>query len=260
MTELDRAKRLGLRVYLRLTERRDRAVGLSALVDAARELAGECEPGVLLDVVTRRARLLLGVDMAYVGLMDEADGSMQIRAADGHTSALTVGLQLPGGAGLGRLALEDLAPVWTRDYLVDEHIPHSEVIDEVVQAEGLHAILAVPLRSGARRFGVLYVADRAVREFTADERSLVSSLADLAGMAIEKARRLEQADDAVAELAGHLRAARRLVDVQDRLIELLRAGSDLNVFVKEASDLLDAAVQIWASDGVLLASSGEAHT
>ncbi|WP_043199346.1 GAF domain-containing protein, partial [Streptomyces sp. NRRL WC-3725] len=89
--------------------------------------------------------------------------------------------------------------VWTADYPGGEGIEACEETD-VVRAEGLHALMAVPLLNGNSPVGVLYGATRAVRHFSPDEIGLVCSLAMLAAVAIERAERLEQARGEVDEL------------------------------------------------------------
>ncbi|WP_020665960.1 helix-turn-helix domain-containing protein [Amycolatopsis nigrescens] len=261
---LERAKRLGLSVYSRLDRRQRREAGLSALVDTARDLATSNNLDTLLKVITRRARMLLASDMSYISLPDEEHGFFYVHTSDGHTSTLNVGLRLPPESGLGNAVLADPAPIWTPDYLTDERIQHSEAIDRVVRAEGLHAIMAVPLSYGTRPFGILYVADRKVRHFTADERSLMSSLGDLAGVAIKKARLLDQTMAVASGLKQHvsqaeagLKNVRELSDNHNRLFELVLSGGDLDALAEEASKRLGGALQITADNGTVLTSAGE---
>ncbi|MGA5701790.1 helix-turn-helix domain-containing protein [Peterkaempfera bronchialis] len=261
---LQRLKQLGLSIRTQSKRRKQREAGLSALVDTARDLAMPYDLDTLLKVITRRARLLLGVDMSYISFPDDEHGYIYIRTSDGHTSTLSVGLRLPDGSGLGSSVLASPAPFWTADYLVDERIPHSPVIDEVVRAEGLHAIMGVPLSHRTRPFGVLYVADRNVRHFTTDEIALMSSLGDLAGVAIEKARLLDQSTATVSALelqssrteAG-LQEVRELSDIHHLLISLALSGGDPHALGREASRQLDAGVRVYAFDGTLLATAGE---
>ncbi|HEX4704665.1 MAG TPA: helix-turn-helix domain-containing protein [Pseudonocardiaceae bacterium] len=262
LAELDHAKKLALRISTQMERRQQREAGLSALVDIARELTTPRDLETLLLVVTRRARLLFGLDMSYISLVDE--GGTRVHAADGHTSTLSVGLQLPAGAGLGSAALTYRAPFSTSDYLADNKIRHSEIIDDVVEAEGLRAMMAVPLSYGTRQFGALYIADRKVRHFTADERSLMSSLGDLVGAAIEKARLLDRlsaevsgGERAAARMAVDLDGMRELNDIQDELIELVLAGGDLLGLAEHANRRLGGGVRMYDADGTPIATVGD---
>lgn len=265
LEKLEIAARLGLRIQAQTLRRRRRETGLSALVDTARELAMPQPLETLLQVVTRRARLLLGVEMAYLSLVDPADpdGHAVICAADGHTSTLSVGLRLPSHGGLGNLVVDDRAPFWTSDYLQDDRIPHDERIDEVVRAEGLNAMMAVPLSHGTEVSGTLYVAERKVRPFSADERSILGALGGLAGAAIEQARQLDRALAARAELeerasaaANALAQAGEVVEIQQQLIDLALRSDDMQLLLERARRTLSGPMRIRDAASTVLASAG----
>ncbi|MET8682389.1 GAF domain-containing protein, partial [Streptomyces sp. NPDC004647] len=261
---VERAQRLGVAIHTQLNRRRQRDTGLSILVDTARELAAPYGLEAVLKVITRRARLLLGVDMSYISLQDEQAAAFRVRASDGHTTMLNVGLQLSAGTGLGSAVLANPSPFWTPDYLADDRFQHSETVDEVVRAEGLHAILAVPLSSCTQPLGALYVADRRVRHFTADEISLLSSLADLGGVVIERARHLDSITAEVHDLRQHvsrseadLRSAGELGAIHDRLIESVLRGGDLRALAQEMSRRLDGGLLILSANGTVLETAGD---
>ena len=86
---LERAKQLGLSVRSQLERRQQREAALTALVDTARELAAADDLDTMLNLATRRTRLLLSIDMAYISLPDEERDEMCIRAAAGLMSAAT---------------------------------------------------------------------------------------------------------------------------------------------------------------------------
>ncbi|MFE5599821.1 helix-turn-helix domain-containing protein [Streptomyces coelicoflavus] len=261
LARLARASDLSLSIRSLFVRRQQREAGLAALVDTARDLTLPYEPDTLLKVITRRARLLLGLDMAWVTFDDFAEHCSRVRAADGHASALTIGFTVPFDGGVGRRAADGTAPFWTADYLADESFPHSEVIDDVVRAEGLRAVMAVPLQYEGSVLGVLYVADRNVRHFSPDEVSLMSSLADLAAVAIEKARLLEQTRHEVVELEeGTTRAldssaaAAHLRQVHGRLLELVLAGGGLDSLAANAAGELGGALAIRDAGGHVLSA------
>ncbi|MER7900590.1 helix-turn-helix domain-containing protein [Streptomyces sp. NPDC096046] len=261
---LKEALALALTVRTQLGRRQQREAGLSALVDTARDLTLPYDLDALLKVITRRARLLLNLDMAYISFYDEEAGDSYVRTADGHATALTVGFRVPGQAGLGRAARDGAAPFWTADYMADERITHHPVIDEVVNAEGIHALLAVPLRHRDAAFGVLYSADRNIRHFTPDEIALMSSLGDLATVAIEKARVLSQARTDIATLEQYgsraksdLTAAHRVNEVHRRMIDLLLDGSGLTALTALTAEALDGAVAVLDLGNRTLAATGD---
>lgn len=264
LDELERAKQLALGIHSLFGRRRQREAGLSALVDTARDLTHPYDLDTLLKVITRRARLLLSLDMSYISFYEPAEKYAYVRTADGHATALTVGFKAPLDSGLGGDVADNNAPFWSPDYLLDERIRHTAVLDEVVRAEGLHAIMAVPLRHGDSCFGTLYVADRNVRHFTPDEVSLMTSLGDLAAVAIEKTRLLDRTHAEVAELEldtsrarTHLTQLRRLGDSHSRLIELVLGGCDLHALAAEAAEALAGTLLVRDPSGRPLAATGE---
>ncbi|WP_405911800.1 GAF domain-containing protein [Streptomyces sp. NBC_00963] len=253
---LKRAGGLALRIHAQSGRRQQREMGLSALVDTARELAMSQELDAVLNVVTRRARLLLGLDLAFVCFPAEEQGFVHIRSSDGHTSTGTVGLRLPANAGPIGEVLFNSAPFWTPDYPADKRFHHHPAFDEMAGAEALRAIVAVPLSHGTRPVGVLCAADRNVRHFSADEISLMSSLGELAGAAIERARLLDAAT--VAALEGPaLRQERELSEMQGLFTGLVLNGGGPQPLLAELARRLDGAVRVHALDGTFLATAGE---
>ncbi|MDN3026460.1 helix-turn-helix domain-containing protein [Streptomyces sp. S.PB5] len=255
------AKNRSLEVRQLFARRQQREAGLSALVDTARDLTHPYNLDTLLTVITRRARLLMGLDMSWVSLHGD-DGASHVRAADGHASAITVGFRVPIGGGVGRQAQQRSAPFWTPDYLADDSFVHSEAIDHVVRSEGLRAIMAVPLRHEHSTLGVLYVADRDIRHFLPNEISLMTSLADLAAVAIERTRLLERTRTEVAALAGDVSqaqdssaTARRLHSIHRGLIDLALGGGELSVLVERAALELGGALLVRDTVGKDLAST-----
>ncbi|MFF4346891.1 helix-turn-helix domain-containing protein [Streptomyces sp. NPDC001530] len=256
LAELERAARLGLSISSRWERHRQRESGLSTLLEAARDLGAVHQPEpALVQAIARRARLLLGLDMAYVCFPDE-DGQdhpdhqdavrVRVCASDGRIATLDAGLTLPVCQGPGSMAMTDPVPFWTADYLTDERIERSAEVDEVIRAEGLHTVMAVPLNRQTRPFGVLHIAARSVRHFTADEVALMSAYGELAGATVERARLLDRA--AALSESG---------DAHAKLLQLVLGGGDLNEVAEETSKLLDGAVRICGSDGVVLATAGE---
>ncbi|MGW1621746.1 GAF domain-containing protein [Streptomyces sp. NPDC002172] len=253
LAELDQAVRLASSVQSRIGHAQQREAGLAALVDTAHDLTLVHGMDALLHEIARRARRLLNFDMAYIGLRDaDAEGrASSIRAAEGETTSRSVGLQTSDDSGLGGLVQRSGAPAWSPDYLTDRDIPHSPDIDAVVRAEGLHAILAVPLGYGTKVFGTLYGADRKVRYFTPDEISLLRSLGKLAGVAIERARLLEETRAEVTELELDTSRARSSLDVQRRveaayirLIDLVLSGCDPQTLAEAAVRELSGAMVV----------------
>ncbi|MEU8518054.1 GAF domain-containing protein [Streptomyces sp. NBC_01216] len=263
LARLERAVHLATGIGATLDRREQREAGFAALVDTARDLTLPYDLNTLLRVIARRAARLLGFDMACVSLRD-AQGSSVVHTAEGGHTGLADGLRIPDDHGLGARAHGRGEPVWTADYAADERFPHTGELDALVRSEGLRAVLAAPLRGGDTTVGVLYGADRAVRHYTPDETALMSSLADLAAVAIEKAGLLDQTRAEVTELEldssrarTRLTRMRHVGEAHSRIMNLVLAGGDLRNVATAAGDALDGTVMIRDPGGRSLAASGD---
>ncbi|MGW5420742.1 helix-turn-helix domain-containing protein [Streptomyces sp. NPDC003943] len=254
--------------------RRDRCeTGLDALSDTARDLTLPYDLEGLLRTVLRRAKRVLELDLACLSLRGDAYGVRVIHASEGSDSRRdpadwSAALDGDGydriGGGLSELAQTLGEPVWTEDYLKDQRFPHTGVLDQLVRDEGMRAVVAVPLRAGDTVIGLLYGADRRVRRYSPGEIGLISSLADLAAVATEKAGLLDQTRAEVTELerdSSRVRTAltrmRHLGEAHGRIMNLILAGGDLLGVAKATGDALDACVLIRDPGGRTLASTGE---
>ena len=114
------ARDLALRIRSAFDTRRRREAELTALVDTARDLAALRDPSVILEAIVRRARALLGTDVAYLTLYDADAGDTFMRATDGSVSARFQSVRLSLGDGLGGLVASTHRPYWTADYFADQ--------------------------------------------------------------------------------------------------------------------------------------------
>ncbi len=255
LAALASAGELALRIRETLAEHRRREARLTALFETASELAALSDPDTVLRSIVRRARALLGVDVSYLSLNDEAEGKTYIRVSDGSVSAEFQQIVLGMGEGLGGLVAQTARPYATSDYFNDDRFKHTRPIDSGVEDEGLTAILGVPLAIGPKVLGVLFASDRAAREFSADEVALLSSLADHAAIALDSANLLDQTRRAVAELNEANATMERAEDAHDRLTDLVLRGGDLPDVADAVAAVLHGELTVYDADGTLLASS-----
>ncbi|MFE3072403.1 helix-turn-helix domain-containing protein [Streptomyces sp. NPDC059247] len=286
---LDRLERaVALAGVVRAGQGRDprHEAGLIALTDTARDLTSSYDLDGLLRVITRRARLLLGLDLAYVTLRGP-HGACYVHTTDGaladHPAGregaprLAPGLRFAEGYGVGGFVQLLGEPVWTADHLADERFAptartgtglHAPAFDEAAEAalraEGLHAVMAAPLRSGDTVIGALYGADRRVRHHTPEEVGLLAALADLAALGVEKAGLLDRTRTEVSELerdSARVRTSltrmRHVSEAHGRIMNLVLAGGDLCNVAKAAADALDATVMVRDQGGRCLATAGD---
>ncbi len=265
--EIDRVAGLAVGLHRSRVEDRRRAIGLTALSETAADLSTHRDLDELLLAICRRARLLLGTDVAYVTLGDPELGDTYVRTTDGIVSRAFREMRLPVGTGIGGLVAETRQPEMTADYANDDRLAHVRDVDRRVQEEGLRAIVAVPLQRGADVLGVVLSASRTVRRFEPQEVALFASLAAHATVAIENARLLRDSRQALHDLAhahdelqAHARRVERVAVVQERLAELALQGADVRELLDATAQLLSSELELRAPDGELLASAAAAAT
>ncbi|WP_017626172.1 helix-turn-helix domain-containing protein [Nocardiopsis chromatogenes] len=260
-SELDEVVENVARVHQELEERREREGALNGLIDTVRELAEQQTRTDLERMLTRRMRLLLGLDAAFIGVQS-ADGARVVHAPDGHVSTmLNMGMATPAGVGLGSWAVQANAPAWTADYLADDRFEHDEVIDDVMLSEGLRGLIAVPLARDPASSTTLYAGARSVRSFTPEEVSLASTLGQVAGALLRRYTAMEEAETARGELQRRLERAEArtregLPSLLDRLLSAVLGGAELSALAAEIAERLAAAVCVRSADGRELARAG----
>ncbi len=250
------ARELALRVRAGIDAHRRREAELSTLVDIAYDLASMARPGGVLDTIVRRARSLLGTDVAYLTLADAERGDTFMRATAGSVSAWFQSLRLPLGAGLGGLVAQTRLPYWTADYPADERYAHTHEIDGAVGEEGLVAICGTPLLVDGEFVGVLFAANRTRRPFTRDEVALLGSLAALAAVSLMQARRAAETADALAALSSAHTAISSAAAAHDRFAGVVLSGGGVDDIAAALGELLSCWVVVLAVDGARLAAHG----
>ncbi len=264
LAELDAARRIALRIRDGLDQHRRREAELAALFETASDLAMLHDLDSVLRAIVRRARALIGTDVAYLTLNDPARGDTYMRVTSGSASSHFQRLRLALGEGLGGLVAESATPYFTSAYLTDQRFLHTAAIDAAVIEEGLVAILGVPLLLGGSVIGVLFAADRRTRTFAPAEVSLLSSMAAHAAVAIDAANLLEEARTAVAELnAANERiseqsaAVERTSQAHRRFTELVLAGGKAEDVARAVSTVLGSNVVILGADDMPVAATDE---
>jgi hypothetical protein len=264
LAQLEGAKLLALHIRGELAERRRREAELAALFETANDLAAMHDLDSVLRAIVRRARLLLGTDVAYLTLLDPVAEDTYMRVTSGSVSGYFQRVRLGMGEGLGGLVAERATPYATADYFGDRTLRHMPAIDRAVREEGLVAILGVPLVIGGAVIGVLFAADRRTRTFGAQEVSLLCSMAVHAAIAIDGASLLEETRRALAELRAanqlvkeHSAAVERASQAHHRFTELVLSGGTADDIARAVSAVLGRDVVILGEQDSAVAVSGQ---
>ncbi|MEU5525215.1 helix-turn-helix transcriptional regulator [Streptomyces sp. NPDC047860] len=145
-----------------------------------------------------RLRRATGLPVAFGGLVEPGRRQVRISELSGTATPALSALAVTRGNGLGGKAVALARPCAVTDYSVSRHISHE--YDIPVAAEGLRAVVAVPVVVRRRVRAVLYGALRAAQPL--GDRTL--------GEAVQTARDVEQALVVREEAAELLAAARPL--------------------------------------------------
>jgi diguanylate cyclase (GGDEF)-like protein len=155
---------------------------LAALHDTTLGLINQLDPTQLLEAIIARAAALIGTPHGYLYVVDPARQVMITRLGSG-VFARQVGYEVHWGEGLSGRVWATGAPVAVDDYNHwPGHLPDREAL-------GMHAIVGIPLRSGAEVVGVIGLAfAEPGRRIGADEIALLTRFGQLASLALENAR------------------------------------------------------------------------
>jgi sigma-B regulation protein RsbU (phosphoserine phosphatase) len=126
-----------------------------------------------------RVKAVLRTDTTAVLLLDRSSGSLIAAAAAGLEEEVRQGVRIPVGRGFaGRIAAE-------RRAVILDHVDHSTVLNPILMAKGIRALLGVPMVAGGRVIGVMHVGSLTPREFTAEDIDLLQLAADRAATAVQ---------------------------------------------------------------------------
>lgn len=235
---------------------------LRVLYDTATDLTGIRDVEAVLKAIVRRTRSLIGSDIAYLSLNDYATGESYIRVTDGAATAQFRNIRMPLGEGvLGAVATGE-APAQSADYLRDDTKSHLESSDAAVAAEGVKAIMGVPLRVEGKVIGALLVADRRAHTFSSDDVALMESIGTHAAVALENARHFTEVADALARLdqaqrqnLAHVRALEELASLDRRLMETLASTDSLPALLRLLGESMDGEVFVVSPTGQPMAGT-----
>lgn len=240
-----------------LQDYRRRTRELAALYDTAGDLSSLRDVDQVLAAIVRRGRQLLTSDAAYLMLIDEEHHDTFMRVTEGTQTPEFMSIRLAYGDGIGGLVAKTGTPHWTADYETDPRLAAS--LGPIVRAEGLRAILGVPLKVGSEVIGVLFASDRRSRRFEHNEVALLSSLADHAAIALENAslfeetrRALERLQEANERIEQHNLRLERAADLHEKLTELVVGGASLGDLAEAVGRGLGGQVAVLDSDGAPL--------
>jgi PAS domain S-box-containing protein len=201
---------------------------LSALHETTLDLIRRLEPTSLLHAILTRAAALMRTDHAYLHVMDEAAGDLELRAGIG-LFAPHIGYRMRRGEGLAGKAWETGEAVAIDDYQGwSGKRPGFDFIKSAV---------ALPLRAGPDIVGVIgLVREEEGRPFSPDQVDLLSRFGRLASLALDNARLYSEAQQELRERRrAELELAHAAEGLRQANEELRAADETKSTFVAVAS-------------------------
>ncbi|QXW00464.1 MULTISPECIES: helix-turn-helix domain-containing protein [Rhodococcus] len=229
---------------------------LASLYATARALTALGEVDTVLGSIVRHAHDLIGTDVTYLSVFDDPRSELTLRAVEGSLSPSFRTAHVPANTGVGGRVVETQSAFWVRNYLTDATLVHDPDFDAVLAAEGIVALLGVPLRDGERVFGILYAADRVERPFDIDEVALLSAFADHAAVALQNARLYEESTRALAELQDAYATIERSALIHESLTRVVLTGGGAREVADLLVESLGGRVAIYDRDDHLLVATG----
>ena len=135
-------------------------------------------------------------------LLDEATETLYYRMQRGLSVRLTEGRLLRLGEGITGRVAQTAKPILVEDISKDPRT----ALPDVVRTEGLKGFISIPLRAKDKVVGVMNVSSHVAGRFGADDVSLLNSIGDYLGTAIEQAKlyeRLARAGERYRALLQH---------------------------------------------------------
>jgi serine phosphatase RsbU (regulator of sigma subunit) len=170
-------------------EPEDRLRDIQSITDTA---LSRLDAQDLLAELLERTREILAADTAAVLLLDFSSGQLVATAAAGLEEEVRQGVRIPVGRGFaGRIAAE-------RQPVILDQVDHTTVLNPILWAKGIRALMGVPLIASGQVIGVLHVGSLAPREFTDGDLELLQLAADRAATAVQS---LTTREDRIAAAA-----------------------------------------------------------
>ena len=243
--------RMAMALRNRLDLWQQRESGMMAVIESARDLSSRLHLKELLRAIVSRARNMLGSQVAWLSTYDTELAAFHVLAADGALVRSTGEMVASRDLGIVSIVIKTRLPFTTSDYLNDRRFAHDPALDASFRDEGIAAVVGVPLLWEDEVIGLLFVADRYHRTHTAQNISVLSTLATHAAVAIKNALAFEQAGAALAsaeaaraELERHTAKVQAAAEAHEQMTSLLAQGASLGKLCESIARLMRGSVLV----------------
>ena len=167
-----------------------------SLVSVSQTISSTLNLDDALKVITREACLLMEGKMCSLLMLDESRQGLELRASHGAGQAYVQKPKLSVEDSLLGIVVRRKKPL----QLVNVQTSSRYQNTDIARLEGLVSLLSTPLLFGGQPIGILSVYTGEPHVFSNEEIRILSALADLSAIAIEKARLYERIVDVEEQL------------------------------------------------------------
>jgi len=175
---------------------------LLALSHISGALSGLRDLDTILMIALDNVLEIINGPIGGVLLLDEEAKSLHYRVQQGLSAKYTEEMQIPVGEGIAGRVAETGEPMLVEDLSKDPRAARPDLVN----AEGIKGFVSIPLKAKEKVLGVMNVASHTAGKFGSDDISLLSSIGDYLGTAIEQAglyERLARAGERYRALLQH---------------------------------------------------------
>ncbi|MDA7916468.1 GAF domain-containing protein [Verrucomicrobia bacterium] len=166
------------------------------LIEVGKSVNSELNLDDVLRTITRQARQMMSAKLGSLLLVDSTGERLELKASHGAGPDYIDKPSLPIKDSLLGTVVRRKKPIQLKDVQTSNRYQHLDV----ARSEGLISLLSVPLIYQKKVLGTLVVYSEKPHRFSDDEINILSTLADLSSLAIEKARLYERIVDAEEHL------------------------------------------------------------
>jgi signal transduction histidine kinase len=224
---------------------------LARMVEVSRVLNSTTNLDDLLRFIITEAAALTGSESASILLLDPDTRQLRFKATSGDHAPKLVDFPVPLDNSIAGAILQANEPLIIDDVTQDSR--WNPKVSQAIQFK-TRSILGVPMHDGERTVGVLEAVNKVEGDYSPQDSETLSTLADLAGVAVEKARLIEaltRANQKLSELdelkSGFIAIAshelRTPLSVILGYVSFLRDSVDPEL-ANQMDTVMDAAVQL----------------
>jgi signal transduction histidine kinase len=163
---------------------------LARLVEISRTLNSKTDLKELLTYIIKEAADIMNMEAASILLFDSYSRQLNFAASSGEIVSQLADTPIPLDGSIAGMIFQENGPVHIPDVSTDAR--WNQQVDKTIDFE-TREILGVPMHNAEQRpIGVLEAINKLSGQVDSNDIEMLSALADLAGVAVEKARLIEE--------------------------------------------------------------------